>query len=307
MEDSYMTEKMWKDELKKYLYLLPIKEEREILQYFDEAFADYRDQGYTDNEIIEQFGDPKEVAKSMVSSYLDDNQAIEEREEREAESGTNFRSKLKRGISNIGKSVSGFCDKISASSRKKRNELNSEDKDNYEREIEEARKRQEKVREEVREEEEELRKLKKEREELAHENERAKEEKMKSGKYVEIEKETKEKKFVEGKPRTYTKAERHSFLTNTIYTLIMLAIFALGICLIIGIGESIFRDVIKFANRIAIVGVWNADAIIMLGYYILMISIQLVVMGLGLGIAVGCVKKIYKRFFVKKYVLVKGK
>ncbi len=303
-----MTEKMWKDELKKYLYLLPVKEEREILQYFDEAFADYRDQGFTDNEIIEHFGDPKEVAKSMVSSYLDDNQAIEEREEREAESGTNFRSKLKRGISNIGKSVSGFCDKISASNRKKRTDLNSEDKDSYEREVEEARKKQENIRKEVEEEEEKLKKLKQEEKELAYENQKAKEEKMRTKEYVEIEKESKKKnKFTETKPRTYTMAERHSFLTNLIYTLIMLGFFALGICITVGIGESIFRDTLKFVNRIQLVGSWDGDAIIMVGYYILMISVQLIVMGLGLGIAIGCIKKFYKRFFVKKYILVKGK
>lgn len=298
-----MTKRMWIDELKKYLYLLPQKEEKEIMQYFEEVFADYYDQGYTDNEIINELGDPKEVAKSMVSSYLDDNEAIEEKERfKRDEQKPKFKERFKRGVDSFSNSVSNFCDRISASSRKKKASLDDEERSHYEHEIEEMRKRQEVYRQKMKEKDEELEQIKKERERLK-ENEK----RMRAAEKVEVEFVDTNQKSQKDNYKIYTKANRHSFLANLLYTAFMIIFLGLGIALIALSIVLLVNDVTRLVDLIIELVNHNIhfspNILINIGFKVVVNGAEVILLGIGTGIAIGCIKGIYKRFFVKKYLV----
>lgn len=93
-----MTYNEWRDELKSNLLCVSESERRRVLDYYAEAYADRRDAGYTEREIIEDFGAPYDAAqrilgenRSSFSSYEEDYEEPrsrrdarrQEREERE--------------------------------------------------------------------------------------------------------------------------------------------------------------------------------------------------------------------------------
>lgn len=94
-----MTYNEWRDELKSNLLCVSESERRRVLDYYAEAYADRRDAGFSEREIIEDFGAPYDAAQRILSEnsegYYDDapkafepsreERRREERERRERE------------------------------------------------------------------------------------------------------------------------------------------------------------------------------------------------------------------------------
>ena len=64
-----MTKYEWETELRKNVHRLPDEEIRRVLEYYDELFADKIERGYTESEIVGQFGNPVDVADKILSEY----------------------------------------------------------------------------------------------------------------------------------------------------------------------------------------------------------------------------------------------
>ncbi len=69
-----MTYNEWRDELKSNLLCVSENERRRVLDYYAEAYADRRDAGFTEREIIEDFGAPYDAAQRI----LGDGQPVKE-------------------------------------------------------------------------------------------------------------------------------------------------------------------------------------------------------------------------------------
>lgn len=61
-----MTYIKWKDEVESYLGDLSEEEKQKIFSYFSEMYADKRDAGKSEAQIIEEFGAPYDVAKRIL-------------------------------------------------------------------------------------------------------------------------------------------------------------------------------------------------------------------------------------------------
>ena len=72
----------WRDELKSNLLGVSESERRRVLEYYAEAYADRREAGFSEREIIAEFGAPYDAAKRILSE--DDREFVEapKREER---------------------------------------------------------------------------------------------------------------------------------------------------------------------------------------------------------------------------------
>jgi len=66
-----MTYNEWRDELKSNLLSVSENERRRVLDYYAEAYADRRDAGYTEREIIEDFGAPYDAAMRILDENKD--------------------------------------------------------------------------------------------------------------------------------------------------------------------------------------------------------------------------------------------
>lgn len=62
-----MTYTEWHDELKSNLLCVSESERRRVLDYYAEAYADRREAGFSEREIIEEFGAPYDAAQSMLA------------------------------------------------------------------------------------------------------------------------------------------------------------------------------------------------------------------------------------------------
>ena len=62
-----MTYTEWRDELKSNLLCVSESERRRVLDYYAEAYADRREAGFSEREIIEEFGAPYDAAQSMLA------------------------------------------------------------------------------------------------------------------------------------------------------------------------------------------------------------------------------------------------
>lgn len=62
-----MTYIKWKDEVESYLGSVPEAEKQKIFSYFSEMYADKRDAGKSEAQIIEEFGAPYDVAKRILA------------------------------------------------------------------------------------------------------------------------------------------------------------------------------------------------------------------------------------------------
>lgn len=62
-----MTYIKWKDEVESYLVNLPQEEKQKIFSYFSEMYADKRDAGKSEEQIIEEFGAPYDVAQRILA------------------------------------------------------------------------------------------------------------------------------------------------------------------------------------------------------------------------------------------------
>ena len=66
-----MTYNEWRDELKSNLLSVSESERRRVLDYYAEAYADRRDAGFTEREIIDDFGAPYDAAQRILSEHGD--------------------------------------------------------------------------------------------------------------------------------------------------------------------------------------------------------------------------------------------
>lgn len=68
-----MTYNEWRDELKSNLLCVSEAERRRVLDYYAEAYADRRDAGFTEREIIAEFGAPYDAAQKILYENSDEN------------------------------------------------------------------------------------------------------------------------------------------------------------------------------------------------------------------------------------------
>lgn len=61
----------WRDELKSNLLCVSESERRRVLDYYAEAYADRRDAGFTEREIIDEFGAPYDAAQRILAESSD--------------------------------------------------------------------------------------------------------------------------------------------------------------------------------------------------------------------------------------------
>ena len=67
-----MTYNEWRDELKSNLLSVSDSERRRVLDYYAEAYADRREAGFSEREIIDEFGAPYDAAQRILSeNYYD--------------------------------------------------------------------------------------------------------------------------------------------------------------------------------------------------------------------------------------------
>ena len=62
-----MTYNEWRDELKGNLLIVSESERKRVLDYYAEAYADRREAGFSEREIIEDFGAPFDAAQKILS------------------------------------------------------------------------------------------------------------------------------------------------------------------------------------------------------------------------------------------------
>lgn len=62
-----MNLKDWEKDLRKYLVELPKEERKQIIEYYREIYGDKLEEGYTGEEILEEFGSPKDCAKKILT------------------------------------------------------------------------------------------------------------------------------------------------------------------------------------------------------------------------------------------------
>ena len=62
-----MTYTEWRDELKSNLLCVSESERRRVLDYYAEAYADRREAGFSEREIITDFGAPYDAAQRILS------------------------------------------------------------------------------------------------------------------------------------------------------------------------------------------------------------------------------------------------
>lgn len=62
-----MTKREWMARLKNYIQGLPLEEQKKIFDYYEELYADKRESGMTEWDIIAEFGNPQEVAGRMLT------------------------------------------------------------------------------------------------------------------------------------------------------------------------------------------------------------------------------------------------
>ena len=64
-----MTKYEWETELKKCMSRLPKAEQDRVLAYYNELFADRADDGMSEKQIINEFGNPADVAFKIMTDY----------------------------------------------------------------------------------------------------------------------------------------------------------------------------------------------------------------------------------------------
>lgn len=93
-----MTYIKWQDELEGYLGVLSREEKEKVFAYFAEMYADKRDAGLSEKEIIEEFGAPYDAAKRILE---ENGEAPPEQRAgsraRTAENGKKERSRVQKG------------------------------------------------------------------------------------------------------------------------------------------------------------------------------------------------------------------
>lgn len=64
-----MTKYEWETELKRNIHSLPADEVKRVLEYYGELFDEMAERGKSEREIINEFGNPFDVANKILSEY----------------------------------------------------------------------------------------------------------------------------------------------------------------------------------------------------------------------------------------------
>ena len=67
-----MTYNEWRDELKDNLLSVSDEERKRVLDFYAEAYADKREAGKSEREIINDFGAPYDAAQRILNEKIDD-------------------------------------------------------------------------------------------------------------------------------------------------------------------------------------------------------------------------------------------
>ena len=81
-----MTYNEWRDELKNNLLSVTEAERNRVLDYYAEAYADRREAGFSEREIIEDFGAPYDAAQRILGLSQDDDEHYSKQPQRELSS-----------------------------------------------------------------------------------------------------------------------------------------------------------------------------------------------------------------------------
>lgn len=68
-----MTKYEWETELKKNIHRLPPDEIKRVMEYYGELFDDYAERGKRETEIINEFGNPVDVADKILAEFDSEN------------------------------------------------------------------------------------------------------------------------------------------------------------------------------------------------------------------------------------------
>ena len=79
-----MTYTEWRDELKSNLLSVSEAERKRVLEYYAEAYADRREAGFSETEIIAQFGAPYDAAQRILQEDVSDGDKASRRESAKA-------------------------------------------------------------------------------------------------------------------------------------------------------------------------------------------------------------------------------
>jgi len=116
-----MTYNEWRDELKSNLLCVSEPERRRVLDYYAEAYADRRDAGFSEREIIQDFGAPYDAAQRILNEKIDDefkSDVTAEEKPTEIQQTDRKNEKLKKDIARLtesAKRISDWSDKTEAS------------------------------------------------------------------------------------------------------------------------------------------------------------------------------------------------
>lgn len=80
-----MTYNEWRDELKKNLLNVSEREKQRVLDYYAEAYADRREAGLSERQVIEDFGAPYDAAQRILLNFYDNSDEEPCRERFESE------------------------------------------------------------------------------------------------------------------------------------------------------------------------------------------------------------------------------
>lgn len=121
-----MTYNEWRDELKSNLLCVSEGERRRVLDYYAEAYADRRDAGYTEREIIEDFGAPYDAAQRILAENAEPRDMHSENGERSwRQVGARFKNGLGTQFKGINTKLKNGVDHLSEKME------NSGNRDNY--------------------------------------------------------------------------------------------------------------------------------------------------------------------------------
>lgn len=68
-----LTRSEWVTELKRYISILPEKEQKKAVDYYNEIFEDKYESGMSEKQIVDGFGSPYDAATTIINEYQTEN------------------------------------------------------------------------------------------------------------------------------------------------------------------------------------------------------------------------------------------
>ncbi len=108
-----MTYNEWRDELKSNLLSVSESERRRVMDYYAEAYADRRDAGFTEREIIEDFGAPYDAAQRILAENAENMEPNRNGERTWRQVGERFKNGLGTQFKGINSKLKESVDHLS--------------------------------------------------------------------------------------------------------------------------------------------------------------------------------------------------